>query len=181
MTSAARGAFTGVCFCTKLFWPPMRSPPAMPLLAHLHCFAQNAIHTRHGLSRTCSSVRDPAMTQRDTNLQHAGTFTVVAVPLLVGLSGRKVSWTTWAAAGALPALCCQSSSQSSSRSWRLFVCKLITRGPSSTWAWSTFWSTFSLIHQPIVWFSSCSDGADWCRHADIERRRPDMGGRTVHP
>lgn len=28
----------------------------------------------------------------------AGTFTVVAVPLLVGLSGRKVSWTTWVAA-----------------------------------------------------------------------------------
>lgn len=27
-----------------------------------------------------------------------GTFTVVAVPLLVGLSGRKVSWTTWVAA-----------------------------------------------------------------------------------
>ncbi|CAL5228166.1 g11247 [Coccomyxa viridis] len=27
-----------------------------------------------------------------------GTFTVLAVPLLVGLSGRKVPWTTWAAA-----------------------------------------------------------------------------------
>ena len=28
------------------------------------------------------------------------TFTVVAVPLLVGLSGRRVAWTTWASAGA---------------------------------------------------------------------------------
>ena len=27
-----------------------------------------------------------------------GTFTVLAVPILVGLSGRKVPWTTWAAA-----------------------------------------------------------------------------------
>ena len=27
-----------------------------------------------------------------------GTFTVLAVPILVGLSGRKVAWTTWAAA-----------------------------------------------------------------------------------
>lgn len=30
------------------------------------------------------------------------TFTVVAVPLLVGLSGRRVAWTTWASAGAPP-------------------------------------------------------------------------------
>lgn len=28
------------------------------------------------------------------------TFTVVAVPLLVGLSGRHVAWQTWASAGA---------------------------------------------------------------------------------
>lgn len=32
------------------------------------------------------------------------TFTVVAVPLLVGLSGRRVAWTTWASAGAPPPL-----------------------------------------------------------------------------
>lgn len=31
-----------------------------------------------------------------------GTFTVLAVPILVGLSGRRIPWTTWAAAaGAL--------------------------------------------------------------------------------
>lgn len=31
-----------------------------------------------------------------------GTFTVLAVPILVGLSGRKIPWSTWAAAaGAL--------------------------------------------------------------------------------
>jgi hypothetical protein len=29
-----------------------------------------------------------------------GTFTVLAVPILVGLSGRRVPWSTWAAAAA---------------------------------------------------------------------------------
>ncbi len=37
-----------------------------------------------------------------------GTFTVLAVPILVGLSGRKIPWSTWAAAaGALTGAHCK--------------------------------------------------------------------------